>query len=443
MRVLGVRAILIAVALLPGHGAQAQRPTLPTPATPSQPPATAIVICADNGCTIRAHAPGLIKVCFEDDSLEDPSLAAKRIRRLLLRGNESVALKQEKETGSPGAILWCEIAASDDLEAVVLGDTRRTLNFRRLTEEPHRPHRSLQPEGPTEIDPKGELDAATRASIAEHTVQVSTTSENAQGASPVSPPSPAEEEIQPPEIKSIGGEPIPDLPSSAPPPAAPQPLFKDDKPPDDRGFPDVLLVGGSDAYHCSGVLVAPAAVLTAAHCAPANVVALGNRSSRVILRVKVQDTVLHPSLDAALLLLERPIPVPIRLRRRASAVEPPNGVVRMVGFGVDHPRYPRSFGVKRRVDAMVIGWGCDRRRSHTAGCLSGQELTIASFGGRDTCSGDSGGPVLEFFRGDELRLLAITSRPTRNGGSACGRGGVYVRVDVLDVWMTSILEKKR
>ena len=210
---------------------------------------------------------------------------------------------------------------------------------------------------------------------------------------------------------------------------------------DDRGFLDVVLVGSPVAFHCTGILIAPAAVLTAAHCAPAAVVGFGQRASRLLARVEVVDSIRHPVLDVALLRLERAVPLPVRPRRLRVDRDDPTSVVRLVGFGVDDIRHPTSFGVKRRVDAVANGWGCDRGRARSARCRPDAELLLTAVGGADTCRGDSGGPVLEPTP-DGYRLMAITSRSTASGGAACGRGGIYVRVDVIDAWLTSLLEQR-
>ncbi len=207
--------------------------------------------------------------------------------------------------------------------------------------------------------------------------------------------------------------------------------------PDDVGFADVVLVGSDRRYHCTGVLVAVDAVLTAAHCVPANQIAIGHRLGAMVAHVGIRSVDRHPFYDAALLHLARSVPLPIRPRRGVHP--PPEGVVRMIGFGVDDARHPTSFGVKRRVDATANGWGCDLARSRVTGCRANAELVLTAVGGGDTCYGDSGGPVLELVDG-VYRLIAITSRPTASGGASCGRGGIYVRVDVLEPWLTSHLK---
>lgn len=210
--------------------------------------------------------------------------------------------------------------------------------------------------------------------------------------------------------------------------------------PDDREFLDVVLVGSTQSFHCTGVLVAPSAVLTAAHCAPAARVGFGHRATRLLATVAISDAIAHPQFDVALLRLARPVPLPIRPRRTAADRGAPAAMVRLVGFGVDDLRHPTSFGVKRRADVLASGWGCDRGRARTARCQPGAELLLTAVGGADTCRGDSGGPVLESTSAG-YRLLAITSRSTASGGAACGRGGIYVRADVIDRWLTTLLEQ--
>lgn len=215
-------------------------------------------------------------------------------------------------------------------------------------------------------------------------------------------------------------------------------------PADDLSFLDVVLIGNAYRYHCSGILIAQDAVLTASHCAPATRVAVAHSFTQVYARVKVTATEHHPTLDAAVLRLDRSLPVPVRPRRKLGATPPrgPVGIVRIIGFGASDMRHPATFGVKRRRDAAVTGWGCDRGRARAAGCNPAAEMIVTAVGGGDTCTGDSGGPLLEPV-GDEYHLLAITSRATASGGALCGRGGIYVRVDVLDPWLTSLVEKKR
>jgi hypothetical protein len=212
--------------------------------------------------------------------------------------------------------------------------------------------------------------------------------------------------------------------------------------PDDRAYLDVVAVGDDSGMYCTGVALTPTDVLTAAHCVPATRVALAVNTTEALEIAAITETRAHPTLDVALLKLAKPLTVTPRPRRRAGDSVAPAGIVRTVGFGVDDPLRGSGFGIKRRADVPVSGWGCDAARSLSAGCAPAAEMVIAAVGGRDTCWGDSGGPVLEPDH-DTWRLIAVTSRPTLHGGSACGRGGIYVRVDRIDEWLTHELEVRR
>jgi endonuclease G len=56
---------------------------------------------------------------------------------------------------------------------------------------------------------------------------------------------------------------------------------------------------------------------------------------------------------------------------------------------------------------------------------------------KDTCTGDSGGPI--YIRdGQDWLLAGATSRATKGSVNNCGDGGVYVRVDRYLDWIDSI-----
>ena len=221
-------------------------------------------------------------------------------------------------------------------------------------------------------------------------------------------------------------------------------------------FPECALVGDDDEFFCSGTLVHPRAVLSAAHCA-----AGGARPTRVRLRcdtdvplgteeeLRVLRTRVHPRWhrdgpnDLALLILERPArTVPAA---RATAAELGRAeAVQLVGFGDSDPEASLGFGVKRQVEAPI---GALRRRpSQTLAALADRldfdPATEFVAGrkqlGRDTCNGDSGGPA--YVRvGARWKLAGVTSRATADAVRACGDGGVYGRVDAHAAWLDRLL----
>lgn len=204
----------------------------------------------------------------------------------------------------------------------------------------------------------------------------------------------------------------------------------------DRYFADVVAVGSEGGYHCSGVQVGPRAVLTARHCLPATRVLFGQDVEHPLRVARVGHSRSAPEerMDAALLFLDSDVPQAPRSRRGAAESEAPSGAVRLIGFGATDAAGKRGYGVKRMVDVPVLGWGCDAYRSRSAGCEPDLELVLPRSGDRDTCDGDSGGPVFEFHRG-AWRLLAITSRPVASARVRCGPGGIYQRLDRLAPWI--------
>lgn len=81
--------------------------------------------------------------------------------------------------------------------------------------------------------------------------------------------------------------------------------------------------------------------------------------------------------------------------------------VTLVGFGANNdPKTLRFYGIKYEVEATITEIG------HS-------EMRIGGHG-KDSCSGDSGGPVFGQLANGIWRVIGITSR-----GGRCGDGGIY------------------
>ena len=225
-------------------------------------------------------------------------------------------------------------------------------------------------------------------------------------------------------------------------------------------FPECACIGdlhnGRYRWFCSGVLIAPRVVLTAAHCAPAiDQVYLGGRSLNLVGTdgdvIPVERVLIHPdydprqipSHDIAVLLLERDaaiMPVPLAPREAVDA----ENHVRLVGFGFDHPTLEVGFGTKRKVDVPLtnlqgfsddqafqveITHGFDNRFELHAGR---KEL------GKDSCNGDSGGPAYIVDQEGVFRLAGLTSRAAFSSELPCGDGGIYTRVTPYLDWLRAV-----
>jgi secreted trypsin-like serine protease len=211
-----------------------------------------------------------------------------------------------------------------------------------------------------------------------------------------------------------------------------------------RHFPDCVAVGAARSWCCTGTLVAPNLVVTAAHCHLeddcAQRVMLGFDTSPAaggrVLRVSAVHV--HPDYvedgpnDLAALVLERDARIaPPRALATQEQVEAAP-VVRLVGFGFTDIWGSRGYGIKREVDVPRASddpaFGADPALEFVAGSPALE---------RDSCNGDSGGPAYVEHDGGWL-LAGSTSRATANAVRQCGDGGIYERMHAYDDWLRSI-----
>jgi hypothetical protein len=210
--------------------------------------------------------------------------------------------------------------------------------------------------------------------------------------------------------------------------------------------------GSSWVYYCSGTLIAPTVVMTAAHCAEGwepgeYLVHFGFDSSDFEDRY-VSEIIYHPNWDfdlfttigndIALLRLTAPAPLginpiphlPANLAITRSDIGMP---VEYVGFGEDEDGH---LGTKLTIglplwDVCTTSGGC----TGTGGApLAANTICHSRADGGGTCSGDSGGPAF-VERGGVEYVAGITSY----GDSNCSSYGCSTKVDVFESWINDFI----
>lgn len=223
--------------------------------------------------------------------------------------------------------------------------------------------------------------------------------------------------------------------------------------------------GGPTSWTCSGVLIRPNVVLTAAHCGRSiNRVLVGafaipermpqgweqHQGETFGLReppIPFDHDDLSP-VDLMLLILDRPSSV-----QAVSLATTDDLLVskqcEVIGFGYRDDKEPDSFGVKRKalvpilLDSVQELAAADLPRLAKEKGFDPRQEFVAGRDkfGHDTCRGDSGGPAL-LHVGETVSLIGITARAVRDATRPCGDGGVYVRTDVNVTWIRETLSAR-
>jgi len=215
--------------------------------------------------------------------------------------------------------------------------------------------------------------------------------------------------------------------TNAPPPPIPIVGGEPTEPGDFDGV--VAVVAGSGL--CTGTVVAPRLVLTAAHCLAGlrqdtEVEVYFGEEITATNRVDVEDYGVHPMFcpdckediyDYGYVVIASDFTVPggfllpITTQEEWDEAMVGGREVTLVGYGEDPD-----------VDAVNMGIGRKRQVTTTIRRFSDRGLEFYAGGmQQDSCNGDSGGPAFIRVGSGALRLAGITSR----GSNPCGDGGYY------------------
>lgn len=201
---------------------------------------------------------------------------------------------------------------------------------------------------------------------------------------------------------------------------------------DDTGDPAVVgIVDATGRLTCTGAVIAPHVVLTAAHCTQPSLkgatVVFGPTSAAPTAHVAVAESIAHPSFDPSTLADDVAILVLASSSPASSlpfATTAPGAS--FIGSSIDIVGYGETAG-------GAADTGTKRSGTAVVTALDATTLTVQP-GPSEPCEGDSGGPALVGSTGSRT-IVGVTS----HGDSACATQAVYTRVDAFTSFVTGAL----
>lgn len=194
---------------------------------------------------------------------------------------------------------------------------------------------------------------------------------------------------------------------------------------------------------CTGTVVAPDVILTAAHCVAGNkmlAVAYPEGESHVLQRIR--DKAINPgysgksrvSVDIALVRLDSPLPTrfsPLAFDRGENGHALGQGR-RIAGFGLTSDRAEETGGTLRGAGVTIL----PKLYPRFMRLGTDAQATLSDF---SVCTGDSGGPVLD----GGLVVGVVYGREQFGKARDCGVIAQAVRLAPQSGWIESVLARWR
>jgi len=214
-------------------------------------------------------------------------------------------------------------------------------------------------------------------------------------------------------------------------------------------FPYIVSLSKSGSHFCGGVLIAANKVVTAAHCS------VGQTASSVKVRagtlrwasggtqVGVSSIVVNPSYvssttnnDVAVWHLSTSIPASSTIGYAtlpAQGSDPATGTNTITaGWGTLNENSSTLPATLNKVTVPIISRASCQASYGTSAVTTNMICAGFAAGGKDSCSGDSGGPIVDASTGILVGLVSWGQ-----GCAEAGFPGVYTRVGNFVTWINA------